>query len=49
MARTIPEVDTNDMNATAQTGVINSFFLNPTYANEINNIIDSFKNSKATR
>ena len=48
MAETIPEVDT-DTNATAPTGVINSFFLAPTYPNEINNIIDSFKDSKATR
>ena len=48
MAETIPEVDT-DTNATAPTGVINSFFLTPTYPNEINNIIDSFKDSKATR
>ena len=48
MAETIPEVDT-DTNATAPTGVINSFFLTPTYPNEINNIIDSFKGSKATR
>ena len=45
MTETIPEVDTNDMNATAPTGVVNSFFLTPTYSNEINNIIDS----KATR
>ena len=48
MAETIPEVDT-DTNATAPTGVVNSFFLTPTYPNEINNIIDSFKDSKATR
>ena len=48
MAKTIPEIDT-DTNATAPTGVINSFFLTPTYPNEINNIIDSFKDSKATR
>ena len=48
MAETIPEVDT-DANATAPTGVMNSFFLTPTYPNEINNIIDSFENSKATR
>ena len=48
MAETISEVDT-DTNATAPTGVINSFFLTPTYPNEINNIIDSFKDSKATR
>ena len=48
MAETIPEVDM-DTNATAPTGIINSFFLTPTYPNEINNIIDSFKDSKATR
>ena len=48
MAETIPEVDM-DTNATAPTGMINSFFLTPTYPNEINNIIDSFKDSKATR
>ena len=48
MAETIPEVDTNT-NATARTGVINSFFLTATFPNEINNIIDSFKDSKATR
>ena len=48
MAETIPEVDT-DTNATAPTGVINSFFLTQTYPNELNNIIDSFKDSKATR
>ena len=48
MAETIPEVDT-DTNTTASTGVINSFLLTPTYLNEINNIIDSFKGSKATR
>ena len=48
MAETIPEVDT-DTNATAPTGVINSFFLTPRYPNKINNIIDSFKDSKATR
>ena len=48
MAETIPEVDT-DTNRTAPTGMINSFFLTPTYPNEINNIIDSFKDSKATR
>ena len=45
MTETIPEVDTNDMNATAPTGVANSFFLTPTYSNEINIIIDS----KATK
>ena len=45
----IPEVDTNDMKAAAPTGVINSFFLTSTYPNEINNIIDSFKDLKATR
>ena len=44
----IPEIDT-DTNATVPTDVINSFFLTPTYPNEINNIIDSFKDSKATR
>ena len=49
MAETFPEVDTNDMNLTALTGVINSFFLTPTYRNEINDIIDLFKDSKATR
>ena len=48
MAEIIPKVDT-DTNATAPTGVINSFFLTPTYPNEINNIIDSFKDSKAIR
>ena len=48
MAKTIPKVDTNYMNATALTGVINSFFLTPMYPNEIN-IIDSFKDSKPTR
>ena len=48
MAETISEVDM-DTNATAPTGMINSFFLTPTYPNEINNIIDSFKDSKATR
>ena len=48
MAETILELDT-DTNTTASTGVINSFFLTPTYPNEINNIIDSFKDSKATR
>ena len=48
MAETILESDT-DMNATAPTGTINSFFLTPTYPNEINNIIDSFKDLKATR
>ena len=48
MAETIPEVDT-DTNAAAPTRVINSFFLTPTYPNEISNIVDSFKDSKATR
>ena len=48
MAEIIPEVDT-DTNSTEPTGVINSFFLTPTYPNEINNIIDSFKDLKATR
>ena len=49
MAETIPKVDTNSMNAITPTGVINSFYLTPTYPSEINNIIDSFKDSKATR
>ena len=49
MAETIPKVDTNDMNATALTGVINFFLLTPTYPKKINNIIDLFKDSKATR
>ena len=49
MAETISEVDANDINATAPTGVINSFFSTPTYPNEINNIIDSSRHSKATR
>ena len=48
MVETILEVDT-DTNATAPSGLINSFFLTPTYPNEINSIIDSFKDSKATR
>ena len=48
-AEIISEVDANDINATAPKGMINSFFLTPTYPNEINNIIDSFKDSKATR
>ena len=48
MAETISEINM-DTNATAPTGVINSFFLTPTYPNEINNIVDSFKDSKATR
>ena len=47
-AETIPEVDM-DTNATALTGAINSFFLTPTYPNNINNIIDLFIHSKATR
>ena len=37
------------MKAIAPTEGINSFFLTPTYPSEINNIIDSFKDSKATR
>ena len=49
MAETVPEIDTNDINATAPTGVTNSFFLTPTYPNEINNIFDSLKDSKAIR
>ena len=49
MAKTISKVDANDMNAIAPTGVINSFFLTSTYPNKINNIIDSFKESKATK
>ena len=48
-AEIISEVDANDTIATAPKGMINSFFLTPTYPNEINNIIDSFKDSKATR
>ena len=37
IAETIPEVDANNMNATAPTGMINS--LTPTYPNEINNTL----------
>ena len=48
MAETISEVDT-DTNATAPTGVINSFILTPKYPNKINVIIDSFEDSKANR
>ena len=47
MTETILEVDANDMNAIAATGVIH--FLTPTNPNEINHIVDSFKDSKATR
>ena len=49
MAETIPEVDAHDMNATAPTGVFNSFFLTLTYPNKIDNIIDSFKDLKAIK
>ena len=49
MDENVLEVDANDMNATAPTDVVNPFFLTPTYPNEINNIIDLFKDSKATR
>ena len=49
MAEAIPKVDTNDTNTTAPSGVTNSFSLTPTYPNEINNIINSFKELKTTR
>ena len=49
MAETISEVDANNKNAKAPTGVINTFFLTLIYPTKINNIIDSFKDSKATR
>ena len=49
MAETIAEVDANDINATAPTGVINSFFLTPTYPNKMNNIINLLKDLKITR
>ena len=49
MAETIPKVDTNDMNATTPTGMINSFFSTPPHPIKNKSIIDSFKDSKATR
>ena len=48
MAEAIPEVDANDINAIAPIGVINSFLVTPTYQNEIDNINESFKDSRAT-